>query len=46
MHMLVKPLIALLMAIGLTVGVAGLAGCKTAENVSYDYPSGRGGGGP
>ncbi len=44
MRMLVKPLIAMLMTIGLTVGVAGLGGCKTAENVSYDYPSGRGGG--
>ncbi len=44
MHMLAKPMLALLMAIGLTVGVAGLTGCKTAGNVSYDFPSGRHGG--
>ena len=46
MRMLMKPLTALVIAIGLTFAITGLAGCKTAGNVSYDYPSGRGGGGP
>ena len=45
MQISMKPLMALLFAIGLTVAIAGLAGCKTAGTVTYDYPSG-GGGGP
>ncbi len=45
MRMLMKPLTALVIAIGLTFAVTGLAGCKTA-GVTYDYPSGGGGGGP